>query len=199
MTYEIAEIGPLTLVTAPSGLVVPLTEAKLNLRVDSDLTVEDGLIRSKILAAQKFCENEFGARRQFLSATYEVSLRSWWGCPIQLPSPPLRSVTSIKYYDADDVLTTLATSYYEVKTPIRQRGTVELAADQTWPAFNSSRRLPITIRFVAGYGTAADVPETIKEAIHLVVGWLYQNREPTALEMSAVESLLMSEGYGVYG
>ena len=39
----------------------------------------------------------------------------------------------------------------------------------------------VTVRFVAGYGAASAVPETVKAAIKLLVGHLYEHREAVTL------------------
>jgi hypothetical protein len=36
---------------------------------------------------------------------------------------------------------------------------------------------PINIEYVAGYGTSTNVPKTIKQAMKLIIGDLYENRE----------------------
>jgi uncharacterized phiE125 gp8 family phage protein len=190
-------IGPLELVEAPSGLVRSVVECRRALKVDT--TREDQEFVQWIQAATRACENEIAGHRQFLSATYDLPVSGWWDC-LHLPRPPLQSVTSIKYYDADGTLTTVDSSLYLVKTPFRSLGRVYRAPDEDWPTdLQDDREFPITVRFVAGYGTGADVPATIKQAITLMVGWMHANREPAPYEMEAVRSLLNGEGYGFYG
>ena len=57
-----------------------------------------------------------------------------------------------------------------------RRARVAPAYDEIWPVV---RCLPeaVQIRFVAGYGAAAAVPEDIKEAMLLIIGHLYAHRE----------------------
>ena len=109
---------------------------------------------------------------------------------------PAQSVTWIKYYALDGTLTTLDTSIY----------TVDVAAEpaRIWPAYTqvwpAARLVPqaINIRYVAGYGLAASVPDEIKHALKLLIGTWYENRESvivgtiSSLLPSAVESLLWS-------
>lgn len=196
-TFDGQILGPLELATAPSGLVVTLAAAKLHLRVEHN--AEDELISDLLAAAQRFCEQEVEGHRQLLTATYDVPVRRWWGGPLRLPRPPLRSVTWVKYYDTAGTLTTLDSSYYLVRTPLRSSGTVERAPFKVWPVYQSDRLYPITIRFSAGYGAGSDVPATIRQAVKLAVGWFYEKREPTDVELKAVYALLQSEGYGFYG
>ncbi len=106
---------------------------------------------------------------------------------------------SLQYYDTFGALQTVDPSLYLVRTPARVQGTIERAPSSSFPAVQGDRRYPVYITFTAGYGAPAQVPATIKQAVLLVIGWLYANREPTAWEMDAVRALLMSEGYGFYG
>jgi uncharacterized phiE125 gp8 family phage protein len=71
------------------------------------------------------------------------------------------------------------------------------AYDKVWPSARSVRDA-VQIRFIAGYGDAAsDVPQAIKQAILLLVGHWFENREavlvhsfkPTVIPI-AVDSLL---------
>ena len=118
-----------------------------------------------------------------------------------LPRPPLSSVTSVKYYDTNQTQQTLASTYYLVRTPWRQAGTIERAALQVYPAVAPDYKYPITIRFVAGYGDGLTTfpPVEVQQAILIATGWLYQDREPTDRELSAIDNLLRTVSYGAYG
>ena len=51
---------------------------------------------------------------------------------------------------------------------------------QSWPGTTLKTAAGVTITFVAGYGaTSASVPESIRQAILLLVGHWYENREAT--------------------
>jgi uncharacterized phiE125 gp8 family phage protein len=193
-------LGDLELVTAPVGQVVTTAEAKLWLRRDDD--EDNDVIDALEAAAVKLVEQEIAGHRQLLLATWDVPVAGWWSGPLRLPRPPLSSVTWVKYYDSAGTLQTLATTEYLVRTPLRAPGTVERAPLKSWPALQSDRRLPVTIRFVAGYGAASAVPATIKTAVKLLVAHWYEHREAVGqfggpLEL-AVRALLESEGYGSY-
>lgn len=192
------ELCPLKLIAEPSELPLSLAEAKTWLRVDhSD---EDDLILDLVKGAMQFVEEEIAGHRQLLTATWEVGACNWWGFDfLTLPRPPLQSVTSIKYYDSDGTLATLDTSFYEVRTYQKQPGTIALAYQKFWPVVQPIRNWPITIRFVAGYGTAAELPSKVKQALRLALNWSYSKREPSDNEIKAMRNLLASEGWGFYG
>ena len=155
-------LGPISLITAPSGAVLTTAEAKAQCKVD--ISDDDTLIDSLVSAATAFCEQEIYGHRQFLTATYDVPVVCWWEGLLKLPRPPLASVTHVKYYDTNGTQQTLASTYYTVRTPWKQPGSVERAPDQTFPSVQSDRRYPITIRLVAGYGAASAVPPQIGRA-----------------------------------
>lgn len=193
-------LGPVELVTAPTGVqILTNAEAKLACRIDSDDTSQDSVIDDLIDSATDFCEQGIWGHRQFRQATYDVRARWFWCGELYLPRPPLFSVGSAKHYDADEVLTTISSSDYLVRTPWKQPGAIALAPDATWPTSMSTREWPIVIRFTAGFATAAAVPKTIKQAIRfLVVEW-FSNRMPVGQDPTGtVQSLLNLQGWGSY-
>lgn len=149
-------LGPLELVTPPTGLAVARVEAKLQCKVDPDITEDDGLIDGLIEAAQEYCETATPGHRQLVSATYDVRL-SEFPERVKLPRPPLQSLTSLNYYDTDGNETTLASTYYVVRTPLRQPGVIERAPVQVWPVTETDRQYPVRARFVCGYGPSTSI------------------------------------------
>ena len=161
----------LRVITPPAIEPVSLETAKAFLRVDG--TTEDALITLLIKAARE--KGEQLARRAFITQTLEISLDTWPDkCEMDVPRPPLRSITSVKYIDFDDLEHTVEPSTYYV---VSQYEPAELVI-KTLPGEALRREGAITIRFIAGYGdAAADVPERIKSAIQSLVAHWYENRE----------------------
>lgn len=175
----------LYLVTAPVEEPVGLEEAKAHCRVDH--TTDDAYIRALLESARQHVENY--TRRKLITQTWDYKIDRF-PCgtvePIELPHPPLQSVTSVKYLDISGVEQTWPASEYIVTAPVgehAERGRISLADGKTWPdalyLMDSVR-----IRFVCGYGDAAAVPSGIKQAILLRVGDLYTNREPNIVGTS---------------
>ena len=110
---------------------------------------------------------------------------------IFLPKSPLSSVSSIQYYDSDNEQQTWSSDDYNVLNPENQKGFIELVDGKNFPNIYS-RGSAITITFVCGYGSSeSDVPETIKQAVLLMIGSLYEKREDTVKRMpTAAEYLL---------
>jgi uncharacterized phiE125 gp8 family phage protein len=161
-------LGPTELLTAPSGPLITLAEAKAHLRVD--INDDDAYIADLVTDAAEFCEKLVPCSRQWLSAAYQVRVSGgvadyfgvgFWSGALRLPRPPLQAVTQVTYYDTGGNLQTLSPSVYLVKTPWRQPGMIERAPSQSWPSVQGDRREPVTIQFVAGYGPSTAVAANI--------------------------------------
>lgn len=210
----------LTEVTAPTVEPLSIIEAKRHLRIehnDSNVYIS-GLIK----AARFYCER--WCRRSFIETEWDMTLdhfpvshlsghnhtphhhhhhsleRPHRGAlnrdrAIRPQRSPLISVTSITYIDTDGVSQTLATTEYDVDTS-KEPGRIAEAFDKTWPETRAQVNA-VTVRYKAGYGTAStDVPETIRQAMLLLIGNWYENREDVVIGPQprvlpkAVDSLL---------
>jgi uncharacterized phiE125 gp8 family phage protein len=159
----------------PTEEPVSLDEAKSQCRVDT--SDDDTFITGLIVAARQYVEG--ASRRAFITQTWRLSLDEWPGDDeIELPKPPLVSVTSVIYKDTVGAQTTLSSSLYIVDTD-SEPGRVKLAYGESWPSDTLYPANPIQITYVAGYGAAAAVPAWVKQAIKLIVGHWYENREET--------------------
>jgi len=166
-------IGSWTLVTPPTEEPVTLTEIKDHLHISS--TAEDSILTLYAQMAREAVENE--CWRALLPQTWTLYLDAWpAGGVIELPRPPLRSVTHIKYTDDAGAVHTFAASNYRVDTA-SEPGRVVLAPDASWPSDALDSANAIAVTFVAGYADASDVPGMAKAAILLQAGEIYANRE----------------------
>lgn len=170
---------PLTLVTAHATEPITSALAKLQVKVESSVTVDDDLFTLLITAARD--RAEIATNRQMITATWDLVLDVFPDCGyIELPKPPLQSVTHVKYTDTAGDLQTWAASNYDVQAPDgprAARGRIALSYGKTWPSTYGEIG-DVQIRFVCGYGTAAaDVPELLRAAMLLDLGTLYNNRE----------------------
>lgn len=162
-----------TVTTPPAVEPLSLAEAKSHLRVDGD--ADDSFITDLIVSAREYVETH--TRRALINQTVTAYMRDWPDhYQLKLPKPPLSSVTSVKYYDADNVQQTLSSSLYYVFKPSKDSlGRVEIIDD--WPT-TYDRPDAIEIIYVAGYGsTSASVPSQAKHAMRLLIGHWYENRE----------------------
>lgn len=166
-------MGVIKIITPPVLEPVTLIEAKAQCRVDT--ADEETLITGYIAAAREYCEGIDW--RAFLTQTIELWLEAWPATDkIELPRPPLQSVSKIEYYGTDDTKHTLATTVYGVdsnSTP----GAVRLKYNQAWPTTALRPYSAICVTYVAGWTAADSVPKTIKQAVQLLVGHWFDNRE----------------------
>jgi uncharacterized phiE125 gp8 family phage protein len=179
--------------TAPTVEPISLLEAQEHLRLDVD--DDAGLVTNLIQTAREYCEAYQG--RAFITQTWYLWLDEWPEC-IKMPLPPLVSVTSIKYYSTANVEATMSASDYYVDTNSTP-GRIVLAYGKTWPSTTLRTANGICVEFVCGYGaTGATVPAAVRQAILLMVGHLYENREassekPLTVVPMAIDSLLWLE------
>ena len=163
----------LKLITAPSTDPVDLATAKAHCRVIG--TSEDSLITLYSSAATGNLDGPNGVLgRALVTQTWEYVLDSFPSEAIQMPLPPLQSVTSVKYIDTNGVEQTLSNTRYTVDTS-GDPGWVIVDADG-WPETMDTANA-VTIRFVCGYGAAGLVPAPLRSAILLHIGDLYENRQ----------------------
>ena len=159
--------------TEPSQEPVTVTECKLYAHIDTD--ADDTTIDIMITAAREWAENYSG--RTFMATTFTEKMDSFENV-IELPYPPLASVTSITYIDTDGASQTVSTDIYDVDTTT-EPGLITLAYNQSWPDVRSQHNA-VTITYVAGYGTSSFVPDKFKIAIMQLVANMDINREATS-------------------
>lgn len=156
---------------APSALV-STAEAKAHLRVEH--SEHDTLIDNLVSAATELLDGSHGyLRRALVTQTWVWSLPDFpIGAELHIPLPPLQSVSSITYYDANDASQTLSSSEYHVYPADPSDGYVKLKRNSYWP-LTYERDDAVTVTFVAGYGAASSVPKTIRQAVLMRVANMY--------------------------
>ena len=167
--------------TAPTVEPLSTAEAKSHLRVTS--SDDDTLIDSYVASARDVFQDV--THRALLTQTLEYSFEYWpSGRVLELPRPPLQSVSSVTYTDSDGASQTLATTEYAIDTRSVVGGIV-LGKDKTWPSLDDIANA-VVVQYVAGYGAAASaVPATILQAIRFLVAQFYEVREPVVVGSTA--------------
>lgn len=202
------------LVTAPTSEPVTLDEAKLHLRVDFD--DDDTLITSLISAAREVVEGKI--RRSVFTQTWCMTLdqfpyptetltkspsqRDNYLFPslyysyyaIELPRSQVTSVTSILFKNQDGSTVTYDPSNYAVDVSSDPARIVPVNG-ATWPYVDNYLPGSIAITFVAGLWDSATCPASIKQAMLLLLGHWYANREAVSAKVTtplplAVDALL---------
>ena len=196
----------LVLATAPTVEPVTLSDARLHLKIPSAETSDDTYITALIVVARRSVERFQG--RALINQTWDyyldrfpiaTSLADGHDRWIEVPRPPLSSVTHVKYTPEGGALTTFASSNYTVDTASTP-GRIVLKRTADWPSTVLEITNGVVIRFIAGYGAAAaNVPENTVHALKMLVSHLYENREVVAIGSSvvpipmAIQSLLWEE------
>ena len=177
----------LTRITAP--VLDPVTQSEIyrHLRLVEDAT-EKAYADAVAEVAREYVEQYSGTA--LLTQTWELTLDEWWSGVLELPYPPLQSVSSIKYIDSDGVEQTLSASAYSVTTgdPV---GYVQFAADTTVPVARAEAGA-IRIRFVSGYTAAANIPASLRQAVLLMTAQWFENREPVLLSGAIPQQIPMT-------
>jgi len=162
-----------TVTTAP--VLEPFTVEEAKAQIRSVQNQEDGIVASYIKAARAQAEKYLG--RGLLTQSITLNISDF--VPVlSLPmAAPLASVTTVKYYDTDGNQQTLASTYYTVDT-ISRPGRIALAANQSWPAVQSTRKVTrIEIIYVVGYTTRDLIPDEIKQGMRVLIGNMNADRE----------------------
>lgn len=168
----------LTVKTAPAAEPITLAEAKTHCRILDDVTDQDALISALIVAAREWCENY--CRRSFVRRTLELRMDAFCGA-LKLPRGPVSSITSVKANGVEVDAAVYESDLYAM--PAR----VCPAFGQTWPVVQPELNA-VLIEYVAGYDPdsasptdhAANVPDSVKAAMKLIVAHLYEQRELSA-------------------
>lgn len=167
--------------TQPAYYPVRLQDMKAHL--DVDYTDDDDLINHLIEEATGSAEVYM--RSALALTTYKIVLDDLKTINT-LDRYPLSSVTSVKYYDSDDALQTLATTSYRVDTnsaPPR----IEII---TMPSYKD-RIGAIEIVAVFGYDDSVDIPKDIIQAIKKrVKDWYECPNDEVRVKTTATKRLL---------
>jgi len=196
------------IITYPTTEAITLEEAHLHLRLDvydsPPVHPDDPLILGQITAAREWAEKFTG--RCISPCVLELALDDFphhrrrmhrfpgWlvhayhliddgpAMPIRLPGGPVVALESVTYVDLAGVQQTLADVQFDThEEPAR----VLPAVGATWPVAQQ-KMAAVRVRYVAGYSAPGDspnpcpLPVPIKQAMLLVLGHLYENRENSA-------------------
>ena len=145
--------------TAPAVAPISLADAKAQTRVDHN--DEDVLIQHYIDAATSLLDGPTGILgRCLVTQIWRMGIDKLTG-PILLPFPD-SSIDSAVFSDAVGGDLDYHIALQDQRLLLRP---------------SSGHGRPVAITFTAGYGAAADVPAAIRQAMLLLVGQWYDNRE----------------------
>lgn len=184
--------------SGPAEEPITLSEAKNHLKVD--FSADDTYITALIAAARKQAEEY--TNLSLIDSTYE---QAFDGFPLAtranphqsfvLWRSPLISVTSIIYTAEDGTSTTESASNYSVDTHSKPPR-VSPVYGYSW---QSAQDIPasVVVTFRAGYADADSVPEPIKQAMLLMIGSWYDNREDSVYNLPT-HSRVILDNYRIH-
>jgi uncharacterized phiE125 gp8 family phage protein len=170
----------IALITGPTDSVLTLADCKTALGITD--TSQDDMITALIDAVVGSLDPATGGYlgRALRPQTWEYRLDSFPGREIEIPYPPLISITSVKYDDFSGTEQTLTegTDFNVIALDDFDNARIAVPYASIWPV---PRRYPesVRIRFQSGYATtpADSLPKAIKSAIALCVRSLLNNAE----------------------
>jgi uncharacterized phiE125 gp8 family phage protein len=182
----------LVLKTAPTVEPISLTEAKAYLKVD--YIDDDAHITAIIKSARIYCENF--QNRAYVTQTWTMYL-PWFCKAIRIPKGNLQSINSVKYKNSDGTEVTLVENVNYIYSKTGIEGVLTTPYGVTWPSFTQYPIDAVAIEFTCGYGLAAAVPETFKQAILMLISYWYDQKDiSTSISadiQKAVHNLLWQE------
>jgi uncharacterized phiE125 gp8 family phage protein len=129
--------------------------------------------------------------RSIINQTWRLTLDAFPDA-LKLYNPPIVSVSSVKYYDEDNVLQTLDPQDYTVDN-VSEPGYIVPAPDVDWPC-TYDKINAVVVEYVAGYGaTAASTPPEVRLYILAKLREQYDpatKPERATIQSSFIDSLL---------
>jgi uncharacterized phiE125 gp8 family phage protein len=155
---------------APTATPVTYEDVVNHLRVDAD--DEEELIRLYIDAATSYLDGYYGVLGRALATQTWIQKYDGWDARMFLPVFPVASITSVVYLNTSGGSSTVTSTDYALYTD-DHGDYVEFDQAFSYPTTSVESGPKITITYVAG-GT---VPVAIKQAMLLLIGHWFQNRE----------------------
>lgn len=119
---------------------------------------------------------------------YRPTINSYQRSAIQLPLPPLQSVSSITYVSQGGSSVVLDPTEYQVVNRASLPSEIVPTYSKNWPDYREQPDAVI-VEFIAGYGdTPDDIPKPLTSAILLMISDLYDNRSAKIVGVPAIEN-----------
>jgi len=180
---------------------VTVDEIKSDLRIQH--TSDDTRITGLIAAATDFMDVPSGViGKALIHQTWALSVETYGADnTIDIPVTPVSSITSIQYFDNENVSRTLTVSDFYLYGN-QDRAWIKAKPGVVIPAV-FDRLDAITVTFVAGFSdNSAGVPNSIRQAMSLLISHWYENptgvaaRETVSELPFAVQSLINTNRKG---
>ena len=154
---------------------VSLDRAKLNMKVESD--VEDELITDLIVSAREWVEKDTG---QILMAREVTERFDRFDCAMELRAWPVQQLIAVRYIDRDGVERSADARLTRAERPLA----IAPAYGTRWPL---PQLIEVEIEVVVRAGYDGAVPAPLRQAMLLLIGHWFHNREAAVTGASASE------------
>ena len=173
---EIEYTGGKAYIRAVSEIAGAACNFGVSVVLDSVTSSEDDYITGLIKVSRRQIERI--SNEAFIQQTWDLYLDDFPAEDfIDVPLPPVSTVSSVTYTGSDDTEYTLTAGTYSVDKfsyPAR----ITLDYSEQWPSTTLQTSNAVKVRFNAGYGaTVGSVPEHYRHAIKLLTGHYYEHRE----------------------
>lgn len=158
-----------------------IADSSLGAGAPSINTTSDPQITRLIKSARQ--EAELMLNRYLITQTVDVHFDEFPRAQEFLALPPVQSVTSVTYLDADGVEQTWDAAEYRVDA-VRAPARITLAYGYSWPTTRDVSQA-VAVRCVVGYGAANAVPDCIKQWMLARIKHNYDH--PEGAEMAGAE------------
>lgn len=168
----------LSVQTAPTFEPVSLDLIRQHCRIDD--SYDDAYLTRILDVAVAAIEKD--TSHVLATTTFNQYIDHWPGVDfIELKRVPINSVTHVKWKDTAGTQTALTvTTEYLAELGSGDPawpGRIVLPYSKNWPTGTLYPSDPIEIRFVAGYAADAAKPDPLVQAVLIMCGHLYENRE----------------------
>lgn len=189
-------------ITEPTALdpVITVTEMRDHLNFTESAPEVDSMLQAWIEVWEERIEEWTGRALREQTYTYKLDK---FKPEIVLPRSPVRSISSIKYYNGSNVLTTMVEGTdFEVDLD-SDECRIRALPGTSWP-ITYDRYLPVEIVFVAGYGgeDGPTIPKKLVQLIKLEVSSCFKYRatlvdqEPKKIPTYFAHSVILEASAG---
>jgi len=168
---------------------VTVLEAIVHLRLNGDETVDERLEITRMLEAATTLAEQITRRSWAETTKVELfdTFPSSTDCSLYLPGGPVSAISSITYYDSTPTQQTwLASEYRTVQVGTRTHILPDFG--EVYPTDCAGEKANIAVTYTSGLA-ATDVPDSVKAAILLITGSLYEYREDGIVDNAGLASV----------
>lgn len=155
------------ILTITQNKAVTVADFKHRARIDghADDKIIDDLIAVSTATIAKMINSS-------ITETLVEQAESRWCKCFNLYPTKIKEITSVEYYDTDDVIQTLAPADYR----IQKYDLVPKIEISNFPTIGDKRKYPIIIKYISGW-PSVDIPAQIKQAIYTNAANMYEHRD----------------------